>query len=96
VFLQGSRIYQDIVNVTDAKDIEVFTESVIHQSLGSSWSFGEPKGHNEEFKEAIASSEGDFSFITFFDTDLVKASSEVKVGEIFTTMNLVEAFFNSA
>jgi len=60
MFLESARIDQDVIDITNAEDIKVFTKGIIHESLGSSRSIGEPKGHNEEFKQSITSPEGGF------------------------------------
>jgi len=95
MFFDSARIDQDVVDITNAEDVKVFAESIIHESLGSSRSIGEPKGHNEEFKQSITSPQGSFPFITFLNSDLVKASSEIESGKVFATTDLVQSFFDS-
>ena len=95
MFLKSARIDQDVVNITNAEDIEVFAKSIIHKSLGSSRSISEPQGHNEEFEHSITSPEGGFPFITFLKSDLVEASSEIESGKVFAATDLVQGFFDS-
>ena len=95
MLLESARIDQDVVDITNAEDVKVFAESIIHESLGRSGSIGEPKGHNEEFKQSITSPEGGFPFVTFLNSDLVKASLEIESGKVFATMDLVQSFFDS-
>jgi len=95
MFLESAGIDQDVVDITNAEDVEVFPKSIIHESWGSSRSIGEPKEHNEEFEQAITSPEGSFPFVTFLNLDLVKASSEIEPGKVFATTDLVQSFFDS-
>jgi len=95
MFLESARIDQDVVDITNAEDVEVFMKSIIHESLGSSRSMGEPKGHNEEFEQSITSPEGSFLFVTFLNSDLVEVSSEIESGKVFATTDLVQGFFDS-
>jgi len=95
MFLESARIDQDVIDITNAEDIKIFANSIIHESLGGSRSIGEPKGHNEEFKQSIPSPEGGFPFVTFLNSDLVKASSEIESGKVFATTDLVQSFFDS-
>jgi len=95
MFLESARIDQDVVDITNAEDIEVFAKSIIHKSLGSSRNIGEPKGHNEKFEQSVTSPEGGFPFIIFLNSDLVEASSEIESGKVFATTDLVQGFFDS-
>ena len=95
MFIESARIDQDVVDITNAEDVKVFAESIIHESLGSSGSISKPKGHNEEFRQSITSPEGGFLFVTFLNSDLVKASSEIESGKVFATTDLVQSFFDS-
>jgi len=78
MFLESMRIDQDIIDITNAEDVEVFMKDIIHESLGSSRDISEPKGHNEEFEQSITSPEGGLPFVTFLNSDLVEARSEIK------------------
>jgi len=89
MFLESVRIDQDVVDMTNTEDIEVFTKSILLESLGSSRSIGEPKEHNEEFEQSIMSPEGGFLFVTFLNSDLVEASSQIESGKVFATTDLV-------
>jgi len=75
VFLQGFRVYQDVVYVANTELVEVFAEYVINKPLGCSGSVGKTKGHDKEFKEAVAGSKGGFPFVACFDSNLVETST---------------------
>jgi len=94
VLFQCTGVDQDVVDITNTKNIEIFTESIIHESLGSGGSISKPKGHDKKFKQPVSSSKSGFSFVAFLDTDLIKTGSEVKMCEVFATPDLIKSFFN--
>ena len=89
VFFQGLGVNQDVINVADTELIEVFVEGIVNKSLGGSRGIGKAKGHNKEFEETIASSEGGLPFITFFNPYLIKAGSEIKMGKELGSTDLI-------
>ena len=65
------RVYQDIIKVTNAENIQEFPKGVIDKALAGCRSIGKFKGHNKEFKQAITGPEGSFPFITVLNPDQV-------------------------
>ena len=94
VLFQCTGIYQDIINIANTEDVEVFIESIIHELLGSSRGISKPEVHNKEFKQPILGSEDSFPFVTLLDTDLIETSLKVKMGKVFAGLNLIQGFFN--
>jgi len=95
VLFQRAGVDQDVIKIAKTENVEVFIESIVHKSLGTSWGIGKPKEYNQEFQQMIACPEGSFPLIILLDVDLVEAGSEVKTSEIFATSNLVQTFINS-
>ena len=58
MFFFGLRVYQDTVDINNAKLIKEFSQGVIHGLLGCDWGVGEPERHNKEVKQPIAVSTG--------------------------------------
>ena len=75
VFFQGLRAYQNVVNVVDAKLIEVFAEGIIDEFLSGSRGVDEAEWHDEKLKETVMGSEGGFLFVALFYSNLVEAST---------------------
>ena len=94
MLFQRTGVDQDVVDITNTENVEIFVESIIHESLGSGVSVSKPEGNDKEFKQPLSSSKSSFPFIAFLDTNLVKTGSEVKACEVFATLNLIESFFN--
>jgi len=95
VLFQRTGVDQDVVDITNTENVEIFVESIIHESLGSGGSVSKPEGHDKEFKQPISSSKSSFPFVAFLDTDLVNTGSEVKACEVFATPGLIDSSFNS-
>lgn len=69
VVLEVVRVYQDIIKVTYAENIQEFLKGVIDKALASCRSIGKLKGHHKEFKHAITGSKGCFPFMTVPNPD---------------------------
>jgi len=50
VLFQYVGVDQDVVEIANTENIEVFMEDIVHALLGSGWSIGEPEQHNQEFE----------------------------------------------
>jgi len=47
---QCTGVDQDVVDITDTENIEIFIESIIQESLGGGWGISKPEGHNQGFE----------------------------------------------
>ena len=94
MLFQRTGVDLDVVDITNTENIEIFAESIIHESLCSSGSVSKPEGDDKEFKQPVSSWKSGFPFVIFLDSDLVKTGSEVNACEVFATPDLIESFFN--
>ena len=63
-----------------------FFEDTIHKSLEAGWGVGHAKEHDLWFKKSVACFECSFPFVTFSDTDVVIAPSDVKFAKYFHSL----------
>ena len=69
--LKVIRVCHDVINVTNAEEVQELSKGVIDKALAGGGSLGKSKGHNPAFIEAITGSKCSFPFITILDSDQV-------------------------
>src|SRR5947207_10725991 len=84
-----SRIYEDIVKVTDNAKVQKFLQDFIHHDLESRWGIGEAHRHNKVFKMSIPSLKSSFSFFSLCYANEVVASLEIDLGEYIGSLNSI-------
>ena len=80
VLLQIVRVYQDVVQVYDYRDINHIGEDVIHEPLETHWGVGELLGHYKPLERPISGLEGGFPFVAISNMDGVVGMSQVDLG----------------
>ena len=71
---------EDIIEVDHYEYVSHISEDVVHKGLKRSRCVGEPHRHNQELERAMSHSEGSFPLVAHCDTNIVVASSQVKLG----------------
>lgn len=82
---------QDIVQINCylAFDNEI-SEDSIHKTLKRCRQIGKTKEHDFWFKETAIGNKGGFPFVSFWDTDIMIALTNVKLSEDLGTLELVD------
>ena len=80
VLLRIIRVYQDIIQVYDYRDVNHIGKDVIHEPLETRRGVGEPLGHHKPLERPISSPEGGFPFVTIGNADKVVGMSQVDLG----------------
>jgi hypothetical protein len=90
VLLDGLRKYQDVVQVYyhDAFRDEV-TEYIIHHGLEGGRTVCETEEHDQRLEEFAISTESGFPFVSVLHTDIVKTPTDVQLGKVLCTTELL-------
>ena len=65
MFLGVVRVYEDVVEIDDYRNVQKIGEYVVHESLKRRGCIRKSKRHDEPFEQSIASLEGSFPFVAF-------------------------------
>ena len=65
MFLGVVRVYEDVIEINDYRNVQKIGEYVVHESLKRRRCIRKSKRHDEPFERSIASSEGGFPFVAF-------------------------------
>ncbi|GBG59693.1 hypothetical protein CBR_g54798 [Chara braunii] len=92
VGLQGGAKNKDVVKVDHDTDFEEVAEDVIHGGLECGGGVGETERHYEKLVVPEAGAEGGFVGVLLADADLVEATAEVDIGEVFGSTEGIKKF----
>jgi hypothetical protein len=82
MFLESGAPDKDVVQIDcDFAFSNQICKYGVHQRLESGGRVGEPKEHNAWLEETLVGDEGCLPFIAFFDSDIVVAPTNIKLGE---------------
>ena len=81
MFLLVVREDDDVVEIGEAEESEVGSEGGIDESLEDGWGGGKSHGHYFVFVESKHGFEGQLPFVSFCNTDVIEACSNVKFGK---------------
>jgi hypothetical protein len=91
VFEQGLVKGKNVVHETNSTAlVDEILEYVIHHSLECGWRVAKAKEHDEWFIQPSVCPEGCFVLVSFFDTDIVEAPSQVKLCEVLGSTQPVQ------
>ena len=76
----NTRVYQDVIQVYNYRDINHISKNVVHEPLETCWGIGEPLGHYKPLERPVSGPEGGFPFVAICDTDEVVGMSQVDLG----------------
>ncbi|GBG89033.1 hypothetical protein CBR_g48641 [Chara braunii] len=92
VGLEGGAKNKDVVEVDHDTDFEEVAEDVVHGGLECGGGVGETERHYEKLVVPEARAEGGFVGVLLADADLVEATAEVDLGEVFGSTEAVKKF----
>ncbi|GBG88315.1 hypothetical protein CBR_g46882 [Chara braunii] len=92
VGLEGGAKDEDVIKVQDDTDFEEVTEDVVHGGLECGGGIGESERHYEELVVPEPRAECGLVGVLLADTDLVEATAEVDLGEIFGSTAAIKKF----
>ncbi|GBG69835.1 hypothetical protein CBR_g4663 [Chara braunii] len=92
VGLEGGAKDEDVIKVHDDTDFEEVTEDVVHGGLECGGGIGESERHYEELVVPEPRAECGLVGVLLADTDLVEATAEVDLGEIFGSTEAIKKF----
>ncbi|GBG77651.1 hypothetical protein CBR_g24099 [Chara braunii] len=92
VGLKGGAKDEDVIKVQDDTDVEEVTTDVVHGGLECGGGIGESERHYEELVVPGPRAECGLVGILLADTDLVEATAEVDLGEIFGSLEAIKKF----
>ncbi|GBG90799.1 hypothetical protein CBR_g51305 [Chara braunii] len=92
VGLEGGAKNKDVVKVDHDTDFEEVAEDVVHGGLECGGGVGETKRHYEKLVVPEAGAEGGFVGVLLGDADLVEATAEVDLGEVFGSKEVIKKF----
>ncbi|GBG70521.1 hypothetical protein CBR_g6649 [Chara braunii] len=81
---------KDIVDVDHDTDFEEVAEDVVHGGLEGGGGVGETKRHYEKLVVPEAGAESGFVGVLLADADLVEATAEVNLGEVFGSTEAIK------
>jgi hypothetical protein len=82
MFIESSAPNEDVIEIDcNFAFGNQISKDGIHQCLESGGRVGEPEEHDTGFEKTLVCNEGCLSFIAFFDSDVVVASMNIKLGE---------------
>ncbi|GBG60336.1 hypothetical protein CBR_g4292 [Chara braunii] len=92
VGLKGGAKDEDVIKVHDDTDFEEVTEDVVHGGLECGGAIGESERHYEELVVPKLRAECGLVGVLLAATDLVEATTEVDLGEIFGSTEAIKKF----
>ena len=92
VFFQYLRLNSKVVNMGDAKLINVLVESHIDDSLCGCRGIGEAKRDVKKLKDTPTGLGDSFLFVSFFNLNLFEVSIQVRMYEVRVSKDLVLGF----
>ena len=92
MFLSGSTIDEDVIEVDDYVLVENVMKDVIHERLECSRRVAETEGHDEEFKMSILGPKGCLGLVTFSHPDKVVSGLEIDFREYVCIAEAIEGF----
>jgi len=82
---------QNVVNINyNFTRTDFLSEDLIHHTLERGWCIAQTKLHNKWLIETMVSNKCSFMLITFSNSDIVKAPSDIHFGEIFGALETVD------
>jgi hypothetical protein len=88
------RVDQNIVQVRDDEDVEIFPEYIVNKRLKAGWGISKIKGHYKLLVISQSKSPRRFSLFTFFYSDLIISFSNIYFRENLKFFNLILHFVN--
>ncbi|GBG85808.1 hypothetical protein CBR_g40618 [Chara braunii] len=92
VGLEGGAKNKDVVEVDHDTDFEEVAEDVVHGGLECGRGVGETERHYEKLVVPEAGVEGGLVGVLLADADLVEATAEVDLGEVFGSTEAIKKF----
>ncbi|GBG84499.1 hypothetical protein CBR_g38781 [Chara braunii] len=92
VGLEGGAKNKDVVEVDHDTDFEEVVKDVVHGGLECGGGVGETERHYEKLVVPKVGAEGGFVVILLADADLVEATAEVDLGEVFGSIEAIKKF----
>ncbi|GBG73220.1 hypothetical protein CBR_g12937 [Chara braunii] len=92
VGLEGGAKNKDVVEVDHDTDFEEVAEDVVHGGLECSGGVGETERHYEKLVVPEAGAEGGLVGVLLADADLVEATAEINLGEVFGFTEAIKKF----
>jgi hypothetical protein len=82
MFIESGTLNKDVIEIDcNFAFSNQICKDGIHQCLKHGGQVGEPEEHNARFKKTLVSDESCLPFIAFFDSDVVVASMNIKLGK---------------
>ncbi|GBG86128.1 hypothetical protein CBR_g41031 [Chara braunii] len=92
VGLEGGAKNKDVVEVHHDTDFEEVAEDVVHGGLECGGGVGETERHYEKLVVPEAGAKGGLVGVLLADADLVEATAEVDLGEVFGSTEAIKKF----
>ncbi|GBG77247.1 hypothetical protein CBR_g23575 [Chara braunii] len=92
VGLEGGAENEDVVEVDHDTDFEDVAEDVVHGGLECGGGVGETERHSEKLVVPEAGAEGGLMGVLLADADLVEATAEINLGEVFGSTEAIKKF----
>src|SRR5712672_3385440 len=92
---QGGVEEENIIEVDDEMAfIDKIQEDGVHKGLEGYGCVTKTKGHDKWLEEAKRALDGCFPFVTFSDTDVIVTPTDIKLGEVTRSLELIDEFGN--
>jgi len=76
-------IDQNVIKVSSNKNVQVFSQNIIHRSLKHSRYTSEFKGHHQEFIQLKSDVKDHELFLSFLHSEPVESRDDVQLSEVF-------------
>ena len=73
----GTAVDQNIIQVSGAEDVQIWSQGIINKPLKGHGGSGKPKRHNQRLKQAEGGVEGSQVFFSLTDPQVIKSSNNI-------------------